>query len=310
MSSASPDRFARQLIVAASLLLAIGTPVRAQLLAYEPFNYSTGSSFATAGTTAATGTGYSGNLFWGLGTTSASILQSGSLSYTDGNSLALPTSDNYYENGHGRLAATFDLGGGGPFASYLESGRIGANGTTIYLSFVLQKASSSTSGYGAFELFRGGTADTARILSINTWSGQSAANYHLTVAEGANSGTFGGGAASGINANLGFVNASANFFVIRIDFGSGTDTATIYANPLLTTEPGSATGQVSASDLSFDRIASSIFSGAPMLSMDEIRVGTSYLSVTAIPEPSTFGLIAGVAVLGFLVIRRRAPARR
>ncbi len=302
------DRFARQSLFATALLLAAATPVRAQLLAYESFNYGTGSSFAVGSSTPATGTGFTGNLFWDFGTSTASIIQSGSLSYTDSGSNALITANNFYENGHGRLAATFDLSGGGPFASYLESGRIGANGTTIYLSFLYRNTTASTAGFSAFEVFRGGNTDNERVLSLNTWSGQAVANYHLTASNGA---TFGGGAASAANANLGFVNSTTNFFVIRFDFGSGgTDTATIYANPLLTAEPGSPTGQVTFGDLSFDRIVSGTFSGGPPIYLDEIRVGTTYLSVTAIPEPSTVGLIAGAAALGLLMIRRRILAAR
>ncbi len=298
---------AKKVFVATVLFWALTTTAQAQLLAYEPFNYSPGAFFATSGGTATTATGFTGNLAWDYGTTSASILQSGSLSYTDGASMALATSNNYYENGHGRLSSTFDLSGGGPFAAYLESGRIGANGTTIYLSFIYQKTTTSTAGYaGGLELFRGGYSDPGRILSLNTWTGHSIADYHLTVGEGANGGSWGGGAASSTNADLGFVTAAATFFVIRIDFGAGTDTARIYANPLLASEPGSATGQVTASDLSFDRIANSNFGGAPSGYLDEIRVGTTYSSVaTAVPEPATTAALLGVAALALAALRRR-----
>lgn len=299
---------ARKGLVATVLFWALTTSAQAQLLAYESFNYTPGSFFATSGGTATTATGFTGNLAWDYGTTSASILQSGSLSYTDG-SMALVTSNNFYENGHGRLSSTFDLSGGGPFAAYLESGRIGANGTTIYLSFIYQKTTTSTAGFASgLELFRGGYNDPGRVLSLNTWSGHSVADYHLTVGEGANGGSWAGGAASSTNADLGFVTAAATFFVIRIDFGAGTDTARIYANPLLSSEPGSATGQVSASDLSFDRIASSTFSGAPSGYLDEIRVGTTYLSVaaaTAVPEPATAAALLGAAALVLAALRRR-----
>lgn len=296
----------RSAALAVVLGLSLPTVARAQLLARESFNYSPGTSFAVGNSTATTATGFSGNLFWGFGTTSASILQSGSLGYTDGNSVALSTGNNYYENGHGRLALGLDVSGGGPFASYLESGRIGANGTTIYLSFLYRNTTGSTSGYSAFELFRGGNTDSNRILSTNTWSGQASGNYHLTVGEGANGNVFGGGAESAINDNLGFINSVVNFFVIRINFGAGgTDTATFYANPLLGAEPGSPTGQVSAGDLSFDRVATSVFGGAPPILLDEIRVGTSYLAVTAVPEAGSTALLVGIAALSFIAFRRR-----
>lgn len=303
----STPHVTRKATLLVALLLALSATARAQLLAYESFNYSPGASFATGGSTATTATGFSGNLVWDFGTTTASIIQSGSLGYTDAGPVALTTSNNFYENGHGRLAATFDVSGGGPFASYLESGRIGANGTTIYLSFLYRNTTASSAGYSGFELFRGSNVDANRILSTNTWTGQANSNFHLTVGEGANGGTWGGGVTSGINADLGFINSSVNFFVIKIDFGSGTDTATFYANPLLSS-PGSAAGTVSAADLSFDRIANSVFSGAPPLYIDEIRIGTTYAAVTAIPEPGTAAILSGFAALGLIALRRRLAA--
>jgi hypothetical protein len=290
-------------VLAVSFALSLAPTTRAQLLAYESFNYSTGSSFATGGGTATTATGFTGNLDWHSGTPSASLLQSGSQSYNDGSN-SLPTANNHYENGHGRLAMSLDVSGGGPIASYLESGRIGANGSTLYLSFLFRNTTASTTGFTALELFRTNSTDANRVLALNAWTGHSAANFHLTVGEGANGGTWGGGAESGINDNLGFINSSVNFFVIRFDFGTGTDTATIYANPSLS-GLGSATGQVTAADLSFDRVSNSSFSSGPPILVDEIRLGSTYASVTAIPEPGTVALWAGVAAFGLVWIRRR-----
>jgi hypothetical protein len=290
-------------LAAAALFL---TPAaRAQLLAYESFNYSPVGSFAVGGTPT-TATGFSGNVLWDFGTSTASLLQSGSQSYSDGSS-TLSTANNHYENGHGRLVMNLDVSGGGPFASYLESGRIGANGTTLFVSFLYRNIATSASGYSGFEFFRGTNTDPNRILSTNAWSGHSSTNFHLTVGEGANGGIWGGGAESAINDNLGFINASVNFFVIRFDFGSGTDTATIYANPSLS-GLGSATGQVTDDDLSFDRIGNSTFTGGAALLVDEIRVGSTYAGVAAIPEPGSAALCAGLAALAVIALRRRRLA--
>ena len=285
---------------------AMATP---QLLSYESFNYTPGAAFGLA-TTPTTAMGFSGN-FEFLGedlniAPGASTISPGSLSYTDGNSLSLGTSNNQYQNSHGRLLESFDTSGAGPFAPYLESGRIGANGTTLYISFLYQVA-APTGGYNGFELFRGTSADSGRILSVDQYTGHGSANYYLTVGEGANAGSFGGSPTT--DANLGFTNTSVNLFVLRIDFGvGGTDTVSIYANPLLGTEPGSPTGQVTASDLSFDRISNSTFSGGAMQMLDEVRVGTTYASVTPTPEPSVPVLAAGVAIVLLGGMRRRYAA--
>lgn len=297
---------AKKGFVATVLFWALSTSAQAQLLAYESFNYSAGANFANPTVVPTTATGFADVLGHGSGTASASIIQSGSLNYTDANSVALATSNNHYLNGHGRLVSLFDLSG--TFASYLESGRIGANGTSLYISVLLQKASTSNAGYNAFEFYRSSSADSNRVVSLNTYTGQPDANFYLTVGELPNGGTFGSvGGESGINDNLGFTTASATFFVFRFDFGSdGTDTVTIYANPLLSSEPGTATGQISANDLSFDRIAIAAFTSAPALSVDEIRVGSTYLSVaTAVPEPATNAALLGSAALALAALRRR-----
>ncbi len=307
----SPFLAARRI---AALALTVGlawpVPTEAATLAYESYNYSPGTAFANT-PTATTAAGFTGN-FTFLGedlniAPGASTIGSGSLGYTDSNSNALTVSNNQYQNGHGRLLENLNTTGGGPFASYLEGVNLGANHTTLYISFAMQ-IGASPAGYNGFELFRGTSADSGRIASVNIWTGHGSGNYFLTVGEGANGGNFGGSGTS--DANLGFSNTSVNFFVLRLDFGAaGTDTLSIYANPLLATEPGAPTGQVSASDLSFDRISNSTFGGGAPQAVDEIRVGTTYASVTTVPEPSTMALLSMAAGAVATAGRRRRGAR-
>ena len=79
---------------------------------------------------------------------------------------------------------------------------------------------------------------------------------------------------------------ATNLFVLRFDFAAGPDTVRAYANPPLGTEPASANGTITGANLSFDRVAFANFGGgAAELHVDEIRIGTTYASVTPAAAP-------------------------
>lgn len=134
-----------------------------------------------------------------------------------------------------------------------------------------------------------------------------------------------GATAHGTEILTGFNNVigETNFVVMNIDYGDGTENITykLWLNPTPgVTDPGTpdftATVAWSAMEGTDGRnvgIASAYFqpgSGADQGSIDSIRVGTTYLSVAPVPEPSTYAVFLGLAVMGLVLgIRRRSRAR-
>jgi len=103
----------------------------------------------------------------------------------------------------------------------------------------------------------------------------------------------------------------------RYDFvaGTGNDTSALWINPASATfGAGAAPTATLTSSGGTDMTAISQFllrgaAGSPVAKVDELRVGTTWASVTpaaaAVPEPSTYAALAGaVALLGAVVHRR------
>jgi hypothetical protein len=99
-----------------------------------------------------------------------------------------------------------------------------------------------------------------------------------------------------------------NLFLVRFDLGTGAgaDSVTAWMNPTLT-GLGDPTGGVTVSGLdlrSVDRVSFATFGGGANLDADEIRLGSTLTSVTAVPEPTSLSLL-GLGAIGLLAIRRK-----
>lgn len=70
------------------------------------------------------------------------------------------------------------------------------------------------------------------------------------------------------------------------------------------TAMGSITGR-DTTDLRFKSIGFYLDNATDRMSVDELRLGTTFASVSPVPEPSTYAAIAGALALGVIALRRR-----
>lgn len=99
----------------------------------------------------------------------------------------------------------------------------------------------------------------------------------------------------------------ASLIVMKYDLNANT--VAMYVNPTLGTEPAVANASgVLPTDYGFRNAYAYLGNDPNQGSMDELRFGTDYASVTpasaVVPEPATFGLVAAAGLLGLR--RRRA----
>jgi predicted outer membrane repeat protein len=211
------------------------------LLAYEGFDYSAGSVSGANG-----GTGWSSA--WSvIGGAGGTDVLSGGFSYTDltdtGNRLRIYDSDGVFQGVTRTLATT-----------------LGAVNETYWISFLAKKNASGREAY----IYFGGLV--LRAYQGNDWQVKTPATSYTTIT-GADYG-------------------SLHLFLVRVDATSGADTVRVWVDPVLASgEPSTGSALVTLTDaagFSFDTVTikhgpwgNSSQSGE----WDEIRIGTSFLSV-------------------------------
>jgi fructan beta-fructosidase len=264
-------------------LSAVSPPVPSGLLAYEGFAYASGTSSLSGGEG---GRGWAAP--WVTVNNGSGDIVAGSLaggawvpagfdSEATGNKCHLP-------NGR-RVGRFLDTSPNGPFEAHGlvdGNGRIGKDGTRLYLSF-LQKP-DGTSYFYEFEFHRADLGDNGRIAGIG--NDRTGDNVHLR-------------APNGTHTLIGAGDAKVNFYVVRIDFKPGDDDVRVYRNPTSATEPGEPTlTRLNASDMSFDGISFGAFVSNRTVMHDEIRLGTSWSVVIAEDPYSTWVGESGLSAAG------------
>jgi autotransporter-associated beta strand protein len=240
--------------------------MKAALLAYEGFNYATGSANLT---------GLSGGFGWGgswQGVNNGSSSVQASSLVAGGNAPAgydARSAGNFaFTPNNTRTGRRVDVAAGGSFglAGYLDgNSNIGADGTTIYLSFLQQP--NGTDVYYEFEFHRDNLGDPGRIAGIGNDQGGNNVNLR---------------APNGTHTVIGPGNTGVNFYVVRIDFKAGNDDVFVYRNATSVTEPLTPTLVVSnAADMSFDGLSLGAFANGRTVAHDEVRVGETWADVVS-----------------------------
>jgi hypothetical protein len=282
-----------RMIALAAIALLISAPAgRAQLIAYDGFNYTPGQSLDTQNG----GSGFAGP--WTLLSGTAQV-QAGSL-VPPAPSAALPETGN-------SLSVT-PAGSLGPAdaSRTLATPVTGTVGTSIWVSVVMQGAGlSGSSAQGALVVSDG--AGTGFSITTGTAGGGIAPNNPPPSSDWSLSDA-GTGASEGKSTTL---NTVQSLLVAQVTFGAINDTVTLFVNPVLTVTPpttpsATETVQHAATLSQFDVEYGSLSGAATSTFFDEIRLGNSFADVTgtAVPEPSTL-LLAGVAGMGLIGRRNR-----
>jgi len=161
---------------------------------------------------------------------------------------------------------------------------------TLYLSFLFQSGQESGATiYQMLDLYNGNTADANRTFTagLTQNGGNSGSVYDFGVNEA--------------YSNLGVAaNTAVHLFVVGFNLSAtaASDTVTVWLDPTLGAGAPGGGLTVSGQNIAFDRLSLSDYSGNSA-NWDEIRWGTTFDSVTVVPEPSTFALagLGGLALL-------------
>lgn len=193
----------------------------------------------------------------------------------------------------GFLRAHMDTSGAGVFSPVTTGSMIGSDGSTLFMSFIFQvtgeeDADSHLDGTLSLSQYDGVSTYTDVLSTGKTWG----TNY-----------TAGG-------SNIGTYDEGTHLMVLRIDYLAGDDNVTVWFDPDTSLGEGQASAATLSGDMQFNALTiknwrSNAADPLANTRFDEIRFGTTFADVTAVPEPATAAALAGLGVLFFAYMRRR-----
>ena len=250
----------------------VRSPDMHYLLAYEGFDYAAGTN-NLAGKNGGAGWsngwqtigGPAGNVF--SESASGSMVAdtnapSGYDSHSRGNA-------GYVQNGSrsGRWLDSSSNGTFGMFGLLDPNNHIGADGKTVYLSFMLRSGGTNAPHqFYEFEFKRNNLGDAGRIAGIGNNAGTANTNVNLRAP------------ALVTDQSLGAGDTNVNFYVVRIDYVGGADNVYVYRNPTGTSESDNTPTivKMGVTDMSLSGISLAAYGAGIDITGDEIRMGLSW----------------------------------
>ncbi len=247
-----------------------------QLQQYDGFAYTVGSTLAGNGT------------WTNLNTGTAPVIASGNLTVSG---LQAPTGERVSWVS-GNIQEAWD-----------QIGVTNSSGTVFY-SFAFQLSSLPTSTTYSF-----GFTDTSTTYGSTVWLTNNSGSLNIGLSPRTVT-------AATTYAPQAFTTNSTIFIVGSYEFveGASNDISRLWINPSSVDfgEPSAPTANITLANTTNDLVGITGFllrgaSGSPAGTMDELRIGTDWASVTPVPEPSTYAMLAlaGAGFAGYVIRRRR-----
>jgi hypothetical protein len=304
------NRTTRFVTAAVLLSFTVGaSQASATLIAHEPFQYDRVQWYASSTVTGDGIAGLNGGVGWNGAWYSTGALNSGipvapddypannrtsPLSYTDAVGNPLLTSGNQLRTAFGN--ASWDR--------RLLAEPIGALGSTVWVSFMAQ-SDSITTGSPRWAFVELANTEFNNRLWIGKVTPITTGNWGINLPDNTGSGVLSADFGGAIKMN------EQTMFLMKLQFPETTEGLTslsVWLNPPDLTDESALSSTVFSGTIKYSMWDQVGVAGRYSTDFDEIRIGTTFASVTPIPEPGTAGLL-GLG-LGLLLWVRRGWQRR